>query len=74
VGASVSAPVTLSRVEYRPVFAIPGVKEQRLILSFAEAVEVLGDECGDTLRHLFVSGQAMRGVWFVPHPDHQEPT
>lgn len=61
-----------SVLTYRPVVVIPGVRKPRLVLSFAEALEFLGDGVGGTFYPLFASGSGRQGVWVLPHPDDLE--
>jgi len=53
----------------RPVFVFPGVREKLFVISFADAVEKLGEGWAEHLRHTFSSGQGCAGVWVLPHPD-----
>jgi hypothetical protein len=58
----------------RPVFAFPGLAKPVLLVSFEDAVRVLGEGWAGTLHHVFASGEGMQGVWALPHPDAHPPS
>ena len=59
------------RMPPRPVIVTTQVSAHRLMVSYQDAYEVLG-EGALAIRGFFMYGTAPRGVWAVPHPDREE--
>jgi hypothetical protein len=59
------------RMPPRPVIVTTQVSAPRLLVSYQDAYEVLGEEA-PAIRDLFIEGRALRGVWAVPHPDRED--